>query len=236
MRRMVLPVADVMPIEVARQPRMLEGIVDQLRRAIIDGKLAPGTVLRQEQLAAQLRVSRTPLREALLALEREGFIVFSPTGTASVVSLDVVDTHEMMDIRELVDGLAARLLARSGMTPALDRALTALANEMCEVADRDQHQYLIANAEFHATIVEATGHARLQHFVPLVRMSSKVVYAHLQHQEQRLSLSADEHLLLLDAIRSGDAETAERTAREHVRNASAHWLEPAAGVAAGTTG
>ena len=236
MRRTVLQVADVMPIEVARQPRMLEGIVDQLRRAIIDGKLAPGTVLRQEQLAAQLHVSRTPLREALLALEREGFIVFSPTGTASVVSLDVVDTREMMDIRELVDGLAARLLARRGMTPALDRRLTALANEMGEVADRDQHQYLIANAEFHATIVEATGHARLQQFVPLVRMSSKVVYAHLQHQEQRLSLSADEHLLLLDAIRSGDAETAERVAREHVRNASAHWLEPAAGVGVITTG
>lgn len=236
MRRTVLQVADVMPIEVARQPRMLEGIVDQLRRAIIDGKLAPGTVLRQEQLAAQLHVSRTPLREALLALEREGFIVFSPTGTASVVSLDVVDTREMMDIRELIDGLAARLLARRGMTPALDRRLTALANEMGEVADRDQHQYLIANAEFHATIVEATGHARLQQFVPLVRMSSKVVYAHLQHQEQRLSLSADEHLLLLDAIRSGDAETAERVAREHVRNASAHWLEPAAGVGVITTG
>jgi DNA-binding FadR family transcriptional regulator len=66
----------------------------------------------------------------------------------------------------------------------------------------------------------------LQQFIPLVRMSSKVVYAHLQHQEQRLSLSADEHRSLLDAIRSGDEDAAERTAREHVRNAAAHWLFP----------
>jgi len=234
MRREVSPV-DVMPIEIPRQPRMLEGIVDQLRRSIIDGRLAPGTVLRQEQLAARLHVSRTPLREALLALEREGFIVFSPTGTASVVSLDLADAREMMDVREMIDGLAARLLAARGMTPAVERTLRALAAEMCEVADRDQHRYLVANAEFHARILEATGHARLQHFVSLVRMSSKVVYAHLQHQEERLSLSADEHVLVLDAIRSGDGDAAERIARDHVRNAVAHWLEPVSGNALGPT-
>ena len=232
MRRTVVPVADVTPIEVARHPRMLEGIVDQLRRAIFEGRLAPGTVLRQEHLARQLQVSRTPLREALLALEREGFIVFSPAGAATVASLDVPDAREIMDVREMVDGLAARLLARRGMTPEVERALTALADEMRDVADRDKHRYLVANADFHAKIVEATGHARLQQFIPLVRMSSKVVYAHLQHQEERLSLSADEHRSLLDAIRSGDEDAAERTAREHVRNAAAHWLFPDAGAAA----
>ena len=232
MRRTVVPVADVTPIEVARHPRMLEGIVDQLRRAIFEGRLAPGTVLRQEHLARQLQVSRTPLREALLALEREGFIVFSPAGAATVASLDVLDAREIMDVREMVDGLAARLLARRGMTPEVERALTALADEMRDVADRDKHRYLVANADFHAKIVEATGHARLQQFIPLVRMSSKVVYAHLQHQEERLSLSADEHRSLLDAIRSGDEDAAERTAREHVRNAAAHWLFPDAGAAA----
>ncbi len=225
-RRTVPPVADVTPLEVARHPRMLDGIVDQLRRAIFEGTLVPGTVLRQEHLARQLQVSRTPLREALLALEHEGFIVFSPTGAATVASLDMVDAREIMDVREMVDGLAARLLAQRGMTPEIDRALTALADEMCDVADRDKHRYLVANADFHATIVEATGHARLQQFVPLVRVSSKVVYAHLQHQEPRLSLSADEHRALLDAIRSGDGDAAERAAREHVRNAATHWLFP----------
>ncbi len=203
---------------------MLEGIVDQLRRAIFDGKLPPGTVLRQEHLARQLQVSRTPLREALIALEHEGFIVFSPTGAATVASLDVDDAREIMDVREMIDGLAARLLAERGMTPEVDRALNALADEMCEAAESDQHRYLVANADFHAKIVEATGHARLQQFIPLVRMSSKVVYAHLQHQGQRLSLSADEHRRVLDAIRSGNGAAAETAAREHVRNATTHWL------------
>jgi DNA-binding GntR family transcriptional regulator len=207
---------------------MLEGIVDQLRRAIFEGKLPPGTVLRQEHLARQLQVSRTPLREALIALEHEGFIVFSPTGAAMVASLDVTDAREIMDVREMIDGLAARLLAQRGMTPEVDRALTALADEMCRIADVDPHRYLVANADFHAMIVEATGHARLQQYVPLVRMSAKVVFANVKDLDHRLSSSGEEHRTLLAAIRSGDGEAAERSARDHVRNAAAFWLAASA--------
>jgi DNA-binding GntR family transcriptional regulator len=216
---------DVTPIEIVRHPRMKEGIVDHLRRAILEGKLAPGTVLRQEHLARQLHVSRTPLREALIALEREGFISIAPSGAASVVSLDARDALEILDLREMVDGLAARLLAQRGLSAELDRELTALAKTMRTIAARDQHRYLVANADFHVKIVEATGHARLQQFIPLVRMSAQVVYIRLQNQGRRLTHSAGEHTRVLDAIRAGDAEAAERLAREHVRNAAAHWLE-----------
>lgn len=216
---------EVTPLALVRQPRMKEGIVDQLRRAILEGQLAPGTVLRQEHLARRLQVSRTPLREALIALEREGFIAIAPSGAASVVALDARDALEIMDLREMVDGLAARLLAQRGLRPELDAELTALADEMRAIAARDKHRYLVANADFHVKIVEATAHARLQQFIPLVRMSCKVVYMHLQNQGRRLSRSADEHARVLAAIRSGDAERAERLAREHVRNAAAHWLE-----------
>jgi DNA-binding GntR family transcriptional regulator len=216
--------ADVAPIEIVRHPRMKEGIVDHLRRAILEGKLAPGTVLRQEHLARQLHVSRTPLREALIALEREGFITIAPTGAASVVSLDARDALEIMDLREIVDGLAARLLAQRGMSAELDRELTALAKVMRTNAAGDQHRYLVANASFHVKIVEASGHARLQQFIPLVRMSSQVVYIRLQNHGGRLAHSADEHGRVLDAIRAGDADSAERLAREHVRNATAHYI------------
>jgi DNA-binding GntR family transcriptional regulator len=224
MRREVQPLTEMTPISMVRPPRMKEGIVDQLRRLIIEGKLAPGTVLRQEHLARQLQVSRTPLREALIALEREGFVVIAPSGTASVVALDARDAREIMDVREIVDGLAARLLAERGLSEELDLELTAMAKEMRATA-RDKHRYLVLNADFHAKIVEATGHARLQQFIPLVRMSSEVVYTRLQNQGRRLSLSANEHTCLLDAIRSGDGEAAERLARAHVRNAARHWLK-----------
>ena len=225
MRRVHEELADVTPIAPVRQPRMNEGIVDSVRRAILEGKLAPGTVLRQEHLARQLQVSRTPLREALIALEREGFVTIAPSGAASVVSLDARDALEIMDLREMVDGLAARLLAQRGLSADGDRELTALARTMRTNAARDQHRYLVANADFHVKIVQASGHARLQQFIPLVRMSAQVVYTRLQNQGRRLTHSADEHTRVLDAIRAGDAEAAERLAREHVRNAAAHWLE-----------
>ncbi len=217
-------IAAVTPLAVAARPRMKEGIVDQLRRLIIEGTLPPGTVLRQEHLAKRLNVSRTPLREALVALEREGFVTFAPSGAASVVSLDARDAREIMDVRELVDGLAARTLALRGMSAAVEDALRALAERMHGLAARDKHRYLTANADFHATIVEASGHARLQQFVPLVRMSSEVVYLRLQNQGPRLRSSAEEHSAVLDAIRAGDGERAERLARAHVRAAAAHWI------------
>jgi DNA-binding GntR family transcriptional regulator len=225
MRRVREDLAEVMPVALVRHPRMKEGIVDSVRRAILEGKLAPGTVLRQEHLARQLHVSRTPLREALIALEREGFVTIAPSGAASVVSLDARDALEIMDLREMVDGLAARLLAQRGIAADLDRELTALAKTMRATAARDQHRYLVANADFHVQIVAATGHTRLQQFIPLVRMSAQVVYLRMQNQGRRLTHSADEHTRVLDAIRAGDQDAAERLAREHVRNAAAHWLE-----------
>ena len=214
----------ITPIGAARQPRMQDGIVDQLRGLILEGKLAPGTVLRQEHLAARLKVSRTPLREALLALEREGFIVFSPTGAASVVALDATEAREIMDLREVLDGLAARLLAERGLDDELDARLASLVAEMADIARSDKARYLVRNAEFHAAIAEATGHARLQRFVPMVRMSSEVVYMRLQDQGQRLACSAEEHAALLAALRAGDGAAAETIARGHVRAAAAHWL------------
>jgi len=223
-RRAVAALADVTPVAPPRVPRMKENIVDQLRRLILEGKLAPGTILRQEHLARQLEVSRTPLREALLALESEGFVVIAPSGAASVVALDARDAREIMDVREMVDGLAARRLAERGLPTEIDRELTTLAKEMRTLAARDKHRYLVANADFHAKIVEATAHGRLRQFVPLVRMSSEVVYMRMQNQGPRLTRSANEHAAILAAIRSGDAEAAERLAREHVRNAADHWL------------
>jgi DNA-binding GntR family transcriptional regulator len=219
-------IAGVTPLRAVRRPRLGEGIVDQLRRLILDGALAAGTVLRQEHLARRLQVSRMPLREALIVLEREGLVQIGPSGAASVVSLGAREAREIMDIRELIDGLAARLLAERGIAAALDRELEALARRMRATAGKDKHAYLTANADFHVKIVEATGHGRLQQMIPLVRMSSEVVYITMQNQGARLRRSAIEHAAVLAAIRSGDGETAERLARAHVRAAAAHWIVP----------
>jgi DNA-binding GntR family transcriptional regulator len=216
----------VTPLRAVRRPRLQEGIVDQLRRLILDGALAAGTVLRQEHLARRLQVSRMPLREALIVLEREGLVRIGPSGAASVVSLGAREAREIMDIREMVDGLAARLLAERGIPPALDRELEGLARRMRVMATKDKHAYLTANVDFHVKIVEATGHGRLQQMIPLVRMSSEVVYITMQNQGARLRRSATEHSAVLAAIRSGDGDAAERLARAHVRAAAAHWIVP----------
>jgi DNA-binding GntR family transcriptional regulator len=215
------------PLVFVRRPRLKESIVDHLRRAILDGSLPAGTILRQEQLARQLTVSRMPLREALGMLEREGLVTVSLGGVASVVSLDARDARDVMDVREMIDGLAARTLAERGLDPATDAGLAALTREMHALAGRDQAGYLEANAAFHVRIVDAAQNKRLQQFAPLVRMSSEAVYLRLRAQHDRLADSAGEHDRVLDAIRSGDGALAERVARGHVRNAASHWLTSA---------
>lgn len=215
---------------IPRSPRLMEVIADQLRAQILEGQIPPGTVLRQEQVAQQLGVSRTPLREALLMLEQDGLLTFSPSGVATVVLIDAQDAREIMDIREMVDGMVASILAVKGIPPAARQQLNQLVDEMMAAnLAADKHRYLVANARFHLTLLEATEHKRLRAFVPLVRMSAQAVYVHLQAQTERLVQSAGEHAAILTAIDGGDSELAERVARSHVRHAANHWLPPRQG-------
>src|ERR1700704_527143 len=86
--------------------RLVDRIIEQLRDMILDGSLPPGTRLVQEKLAADLAVSRTPLREALRVLEQDGLVSLSASSSAAVViELDEHDVRELYEIREVLDGL-----------------------------------------------------------------------------------------------------------------------------------
>ena len=111
---------------IPKRVRIMDHIVDRLTNLIVEGKLEPGRVIRQETIARQLGVSRTPLREALQRLELDGLVVVSPSGAARVASYDLDEALEMMDVREVVDGLAARVLAERGLTARVDAELADL--------------------------------------------------------------------------------------------------------------
>lgn len=212
---------------IARPPRLMDAIVEQLRTMILDGVLAPGTPLRQEQLAERLGVSRMPLRQALQRLEQEGLVAFSPSGTAQVIELTKADVGELLDIREVVDGLAARVLARRGVSPLVAHRLQAAMTSMWMAVEKSEKStYFIANADFHMTILEAAEYKRLNQFAGIVRMSTQAVYLKPQDEKDRLERSDEEHRQIFDAIQQGADKTAERLAREHVQKAWGHWYPP----------
>lgn len=219
-----LPAAVITPI--GKRTRLSDHIVETLSRLIVEGDLEPGSVIHTEDLGRQLGVSRTPMREALQRLEADGFVTVAPNGIAKVATLDRDEALKMMDVRELIDGLTARVLAENGITDAVYAELADLVTAMkrASLAD-DKHGYLVLNARFHATMLTATQHRPLQQFHPMVRITSQAVYLRLGHQPSRHRQSSQEHAALLKAIRARNAALAERLAREHIRKAGQFWLK-----------
>lgn len=211
---------------ITKRARLSDHVVETLSRLIIDGHLEPGTVIRTEELANQLGVSRTPMREGLQRLEADGFVTIAPNGIATVANLDIDESLEMMDVREVVDGLAGRILAERGTTPAVMAELTDLVDAMLKagLAD-DKHGYLVLNARFHALMITATNHRPLQQFHPLVRITSQAVYMRHGHQPLRHQESGKEHVEILKAIRERDGDLVEKLSRRHVRKAAQFWLK-----------
>src|SRR4051794_28938698 len=153
--------------------RLVDEVTIQLRELILNGEIPPGSQLLQLELAEKLGVSRTPLREAFRILERDGLVrISNGNRTVEVVKWTPEEIREMYEIREVVDGLAARLAARNGLSKELDRELTSLLKVMekaVEAGREDQH--LPAHVRFHAAIAESCGNSRVEALLPLVRMT-----------------------------------------------------------------
>lgn len=136
---------------------------NELRDAILDGALAPGQRLRAEPLAARFGTSRTPIREALVMLERHGLVEILPRRGAVVSAFDVPDLLDLYEIRALIEPHAAALAAERIGDEPLERL-----RALCREADRRGTAGAAAidaqirlNEEFHRTIVEGAGSPRL---------------------------------------------------------------------------
>jgi DNA-binding GntR family transcriptional regulator len=198
-------------------------VTDQLREAILEGVIPPGRRLRQEQVAAELGVSRTPVREAFRSLATEGLVNLNKN-TADVIALNDKDAREYYELRELVDGVAARLAALR--STAAERAQLRRVGEELLAETKPFHtgKWLTSHTAFHLGILRASGNQRFSQFEIVVRISSQMLYPRLSSDEKRMLASSREHLDILQAIDRGDADTAELLAREHIRAATVAWL------------
>lgn len=200
-----------------------------LRDAILDGRLPAGAPLRQTDLAARLGISRTPIREALGRLQQEGLVERLPRGGVRVALLDLEASAELYDLREVLDGLAARLAARRATAPALaglERALDRMARSL---AHGDLTLWFGAHVAFHSGIFRAAGNARLLGLLGTVRLSIRHFHPLLLQTSGRLARALEEHRRIYDAIAARDPEEAEREARAHIVHAREVVLKAMAG-------
>jgi DNA-binding GntR family transcriptional regulator len=205
-------------------PLKVTSVVDQaylaIRDRIDDGRLARGTRLHQEDLAAELGVSRTPVREALRRLAAEGRVELLTNRGARVADIDLAAMPEPYEARLVIEPGAAALAARRGLSAPQRRQLHA-AIAAHRAAAGDIHRSFAANRDFHLGLVAASGNQLLLQFAEhlWVARIGATIYERQAETAERMLLDADEHESILDAVERGDARKAESLSRKHVADA-----------------
>jgi DNA-binding GntR family transcriptional regulator len=201
----------------------IASVVDQvygvIRERILTGALPRGARVHQEDVAADLGVSRTPVREALRRLAAEGLIEMRTNRGARVTDLGPDDMRQPYEARLVVEPGAARLAAQAelpGPRARMRGALDAQRRAIPDVA-----RTFAANREFHIALAEASGNAFLLQFIEhlWVARIGEAIYEYQAESPERMSLDADEHEQILDAIEAGDARRAESLTRRHIADA-----------------
>jgi DNA-binding GntR family transcriptional regulator len=188
---------------------------DTIRDAIVTGAVAPGTRLPEIELAGRMGLSRGTIRAALLRLMTEGLVVQQPYAGWEVASLTSRDAWELYTLRGALEALAARLAAErmdESRRPILQRAfegLTKAANSNDAKAITD------ADLALHKTIVSLSGHRRLIDQYAVVVQQVRMYIASTNARLQNRQLVVKEHEGFVASVARGDANEAERLAREH---------------------
>jgi len=212
-------------IETART-RLATQVVDGLRNMVLSGRLPPGTKLIQEQVALELGVSRTPLREAIRVLVNEGLLTsISSSGSVRVIDPSAREVEQLYQIREVIDGLAARLCAGRDLPSEITERLKESVERLARASKPfDLNAFVAAHADFHVEILRSCGNDWLMQMEPLVRMTAQMLFRQFASSGERMKKSIQEHRAILKTILSGDQNEAERLAREHISAASAYWV------------
>lgn len=204
---------------------------------LLEGHWEPGQVVHEVPLSEALGVSRSPIREAMTELEREGLLVRAGQGgRRHVVRFEPADIEELYDVRAALECLAVRYVAADLPDELLGR-LDELLREMRQVdpGDEGRGRSFAADFEFHELIVRTAGRPRLHEMLRRTWLQTRVMLADgnrrgVYPSEQELERVVGEHQQVYDALRCRDAETAVVALGVHIQGAKARVLtaiEPA---------
>jgi DNA-binding GntR family transcriptional regulator len=194
----------------------LDEIHDQIRDSILQGELAPGTLVSQVALARELGVGRTPLREALRMLQREGLIEAETNRRVRVAPFSVEDLEQLYSMRVTLEALACRSSVPQLTAEDLDEMEIALV-EMDECIERgDVAGWRDPHRRFHYVIVRHAGERLVRTVTQLSDHAER--YRHFKLAQDGLALSAGrvEHRAIAEACKAGDAVAASNALAQHL--------------------
>lgn len=190
--------------------------VEVIREAIMDGRLEPGQRLKEEELARELGISRTPVREALLILQTDGLVEAHPNRGATVRAYGLDDLGDLYMLRAALEGVAARLAAERA-TPRELAKLRRSCDRFDTVAREGSLKEIVReNLVFHDAILDIAGNDRITQLVRGVTELPLVYKSYLWYSPNQKLVSAHYHRQILHALEARDPERAESVMKQHV--------------------
>lgn len=195
----------------------------QMREEIVQGAVAPGQPLFEIHLADRLGMSRTPVREALKVLTRDGYLEELPGRGYAVPRRSLDDMREFFELREILESAATRYAALRALPEEIERL-----EQLCEryAHERDHDAWSRIGTEFHDLVVRAARNTRLAGMLEalnahIVMSRRSVALADAEEREAAI----DDHRRICQAIKTRDAEQAHALATEHVRRSHTRTLK-----------
>ena len=213
------------PVDFDSVKPLRELVLEVLREAIIKGDLKPRERLMEIQLAEELGVSRTPVREALRKLELEGFIVMLPRKGAYVSDISLKDITEVFEIRAALEGLSAALAAERITDEEIEDMEKLLAEKNEAINKNDIKRLIEADTKFHDAIYNASRNEKLWGIINNLREQIQRYRAASLSYPGRMKQSLVEHRAIVEAIESRDINLSRRAAQEHIENAENSLIE-----------
>jgi DNA-binding GntR family transcriptional regulator len=211
-----------MGVTIQRQST-IEQVAEAVREAILSGRLMPGTPIREVALATELAVSRNTIREAARLLGGEGLVRHEMNRGIVVAQIDRDDVTDIYAARTAVELAGADALT-SSRDPAVYGALADLVDQIERAFEReDAAAVLDGDRRFHATLVAATGSARLRRFYTQLQQEQRLALSLAERSCRELGRTADDHRELLDALHGSRAQ-ARAQVTAHLRAGVAELL------------
>lgn len=215
----------LLPVTLENYMPLREVVFDTLREAIISGHLKPGERMMEVQLAEEMGVSRTPVREAIRKLELEGFVVMIPRKGAYVAGISLKDIADVFEIRASLESLAAGLAAERITEEELERLERALVAVSTSAEDSTIAVLVEGDTGFHDIIYEASRNTRLVQIINNLQEQIQRFRTASLAMPGRMKIAIEEHKKIVEAIAERNVQLAQSLALEHIENAEHSMLE-----------
>lgn len=201
-----------------------EEVYEKLKTDILENKLKPGERLVESDIAKELQISRTPVREALKQLEQDGLVTYFPRRGSVVSEISIEDAIELYEVREYIEGLAVRLICMNIRRKEIKILEQIVADMEISIEERDYDNLYRLHAKWSETIIELTTNKFLKNQMIVLNENLGRLRKVSLYNWKHTTAAYEETKNTLKAIVDGDEDECEKMARLHIRNAKERFI------------